>query len=202
MTYVDVGKDGPLVIEIPPQQQGILDDFFQRPVLGPTVDGKAYAGDVGLPGPEKGKGGKFLVMPPNFQGKVPGGYYVYRPRTNDVFVFWRAFFKDPADLDPPNKLIEQTHIYPLGKEKEPKPMRFPGASGVPVNMLYPRDGSFFDMLSRFINSEVVDPLDVDWRGMLATLGIVKGQPFHPDAHMRSILDAAAKTGSQMAQTLM
>jgi hypothetical protein len=62
-------------------------------------------------------------------------------------------------------------------------------------MLYPCDSTFFDMLARFINSERVDPLDVDWPGMLAALGIVKGQPFNPDARSRSILGAAAKTGA-------
>lgn len=202
MTYVDVGKDGPLVIEVPPEQQGILDDFFQRPLMGPTIDGKTYAADVGLPGPDKGKGGNFLLLPPGYMGAVPSGYYVYRSRTNNVFVFWRAFYKDPKDLTAPNQLIAQTRIYPLGKKADAKPMQFPDASGVPVNMLYPRDSKFFDMLSHFIDSETIDPADVDWRGVLATLGIVKGQPFNPDAHVRSIMDAAAKTGAQMAQTMI
>ena len=117
MAYVDVGTDGPLVIEIPPEQQGILDDFWQRPVSGPTVDGKTYAGDVGLPGPDKGRGGKFLLLPPGYQGNVPDGYYSYRSRTNNVLVFWRAFFNDPNNLGPAVRLIEQTRIYPLGKRR-------------------------------------------------------------------------------------
>lgn len=202
MSYVDVGKDGPLVIEIPPQQQGILDDFWQRPIPGPIVDGKAYAGDIGLPGPDKGKGGKFLVLPPGYKGNVPEGYYTYRSRTNNVLVFWRAFFKDPKVLGPPNQLIQQTRIYPLGKKAHAKPMEFPDASGVSVNMLYPRDGSFFEMLSRFIDCETIDPSDADWRGMLAGIGIIKGQMFHPDAHTRAILDAAAKTAFKMSRILM
>jgi hypothetical protein len=202
MAYVDVGRDGPLVIEIPPEQQGILDDFWQRPIAGPTVDGKIYAGDVGLAGPDKGNGGKFLVLPPGYNGDVPDGYFVYRSRTNNVLVFWRAFFNDPADLGPPNKLIEQTRIYPLGKEAQATPMQFPDASGVPVNMDYPTDSAFFDMLARFIESETVDPTDADWRGMLATIGIVKGQPFNPDARTRQILDTAAKTAFKMSRSLI
>jgi hypothetical protein len=202
MTYVDVGKDGPLVIEIPPQQQGILDDFWQRPIPGPTVDGKTYAGDVGLPGPDKGKGGNFLVLPPSYQGTAPDGYFVYRSRTNNVFVFWRAFFKDPKDLGPANRLIEQTRIYPLGREAQAKPMQFPDASGKPLDMLYPKDSSYFDMLSRFANSEAVDPADADWRGMMASIGIVKGQPFQPDAQARTILDAAAKTAFAMSRVMV
>jgi hypothetical protein len=202
MTYVDVGKDGPLVIEIPPEQQGILDDFFQRPIAGPTIGGRFYAGDVGLPGPDKGKGGKFVILPPGYQGKDPAGYFAYHSRTNNVLVFWRAFFKDPADLGPPVQLIEQTKIYPLGKQAQAKPMQFPDASAASPNMLYPSDGSYFDMLKRFIDSETVDPTDADWRGMLAAIGIVKGQPFNPDAHTRALLDAAAKTAFKTGRVLM
>src|SRR5208282_5477024 len=70
MSYVDLGKDGPLVFE-PPNLQGILLDFWQRPIPGPTIDGRAYFGDVGLPGPDAGKGGKFLLVPPGYTGVVP-----------------------------------------------------------------------------------------------------------------------------------
>jgi hypothetical protein len=206
MTYVDVGTDGPLVIEVPPGQQGILDDFWQRPIPGPTVEGKTYAGDVGLPGPDKGKGGKFLLLPPGYQGSIregtPDGYFTYRSRTNNVFVFWRAFFTDPTNLDPPNKLIAQTRIYPLGKEAQAKPMQFPDASGVSVNMDFPTDSSFFDMLARFIDREVVDPMDADWRGMLAGIGIAKGRSFKPDERTRAILTAAAKTAFKMSRVLI
>src|SRR5438067_1952770 len=75
MSYVDLGKDGPLVFEAPPQLQGILLDFWQRPI---PVDGGKFFGDVGLPGPDAGKGGKFLLLPPGFKGEVPEGYFVYR----------------------------------------------------------------------------------------------------------------------------
>ncbi|SEI48848.1 Uncharacterized conserved protein [Paraburkholderia diazotrophica] len=200
MGYVDVGRDGPMVIEVPPKQQGILDDFWQRPIVGPTVDGKTYAGDIGFAGPDQGNGGKFLVLPPDYAGNIPDGYFVYRSRTNNVFVFWRAFFSDRTDLAPPVKLMEQTRIYPLGKE--PKSMQFPDASSVPVNMTFPPDGRFFDVLARFVDSEPIDTADTDWRGMMASIGIVKGQPFKPDAHTRAILDAAAKTAFKMSRSMI
>src|SRR5262245_2787961 len=83
--------DGPLVVEVPPGLQGILDDFFQRPICseGP-IGGKVWCGDVGLPGPDKGKGGKYLLLPPDWKGKVPAGYFPMRSRTYGVFVFWRG----------------------------------------------------------------------------------------------------------------
>lgn len=202
MGYLDLNQDGPMVIEVPPGLQGILDDFFQRPICTEgEFEGRQWCGDVGLPGPDKGKGGKYLVLPPDFKGSVPSGYITYRSRTNGVFVFWRGFFQDPKQLAEPVKVMEQTRIYPLGKEAEAKPMQFPNASNVPVNMLYPRDGSAFELLSRFIDSEYVDPADMEMRGTLAAIGIVKGKPFKPDAKTAKLLDQAARTASNMGHAM-
>jgi hypothetical protein len=78
MSYLDVGKDGPMVFEAPPGLQGILLDFWQRPIPGPIVAGRSVAGDIGFFGPDGGKGGKFLILPPHDEKAVPPGYYVYR----------------------------------------------------------------------------------------------------------------------------
>ena len=200
--YLDTQEDGPMVIEVPPGLQGILDDFWQRPIpsIG-EIDGRKWAGDVGLAGPDQGKGGKYLVLPPDYTGKVPRGYLTFRSGTYGVFVFWRAFFKNPKALAEPVKGLEKTRIYPLGKEASAKRMQFPDASAVPANMLYPQDGTAFDMLSRFINHEFVDPADMYMRGMAADLGIVKGKPFAPDAHARELLDKAARAASRMGHVI-
>jgi hypothetical protein len=97
-------RPAPLFFEAPPHLQGILLDFWQRPI---PVDGGKFAGDVGLPGPDAGKGGKFLVLPPGYKGNVPKGYYVYRSDTKNLFIFLRAFYQDPKDLSPAVKLMEQ-----------------------------------------------------------------------------------------------
>ena len=196
--YLDLKEDGPMVIEVPPGLQGILDDFWQRPIpsVG-EIDGRRWSGDVGLPGPDRGKGGKYLVLPPDYTGEVPPGYLTFRSGTYGVFVFWRGFFRDPKQLAEPVRVMEQTRIYPLGKKESAKPMQFPDASGIPVDMLYPQDGTAFDMLSRFIDHEYVDPADMYMRGMAAALGIVKGQPFAPDASARALLDQAARTATRI-----
>jgi hypothetical protein len=202
MGYLDLKEDGPIVIEAPPKLQGILDDFFQRPICSEgKIDGRMWCGDVGFVGPDKGEGSKYLLLPPDYNGEVPKGYFTLRSRTYGVFVFWRGFFQSPADLAPPVDLMQPTKIYPLGKNDSAKAMQFPDASGVPCNMLFPEDGSYFEMLSRFIDHEYVDPADMDMRGMLAAIGIVKGQPFQPDAHAKEILDQAAKTAFKMARVL-
>ena len=200
--YLDLKEDGPMVIEVPPGLQGIIDDFWQRPIPSEgQIEGRNWSGDVGLPGPDAGKGGKYLILPPDYKDDIPQGYFPYRSGTYGVFVFWRGFFKDPKQLDEPVKVLEQTRIYPLGKQDTPKPMQFPDASGVAVNMLYPQDGTAFDMLSRFIEHEYVDPADLEMRGMAATLGIVKGKPFAPDAKSKALLDKAARAATRIAHVV-
>ena len=87
MSYLDVGKDGPLVLEAAPGLQGILLDFWQRPLPGPPTPGKDYRGDVGFFGPDQGRGGKFLILPPGYKDRVPDGYFAFRSPTNNVFLF-------------------------------------------------------------------------------------------------------------------
>ena len=198
LSYVDLGKDGPLVMEAPPGLQGILLDFWQRPI---PVDGGKFFGDVGLPGPDEGKGGKMLLLPPDYKGEVPAGYYVYRSETNNVFVFLRSFYQDPKNLTPAVALVEQSKIYPLNGKEAAKPMTFPDASGVPANLLSVSDVSAFDQLKELVESEGTTLADPDGLGMLAAIGIIKGQPFNPDAHTREILDRAAKTAYKMSRVI-
>jgi hypothetical protein len=198
MSYVDLGKDGPLVMEAPPMLQGILLDYWQRPI---PVDGGKFFGDVGLAGPDAGRGGKFLLLPPDYKGTVPDGYFIYRSATNNVFIFLRGFYEDPKNLAPAVAHLERTRIYPLNGTGAAKPMKFPDASGVPANMLPISDGSVFDQLKRLVDSEGDNLAGPDWLGMLAAIGIVKGQPFTPDARTREILDQAAKTGYKTSRVI-
>ena len=86
----DLAKDGPTVIEIPPGMLGFLDDAWQR-----------YVGDMGVTGPDKGKGGKYLVLPPGYTGKVPSGYFVLKPKTNRTSCFCAARLGRAWKLPPP-----------------------------------------------------------------------------------------------------
>lgn len=205
MGYLDLHKDGPLVVEVPSGVQGMFDDFFQRPLVGPTIDGHTWTGDVGFAGPDKGKGGIYVLLPPDYKGEpkdVPKGAFVYRSRTYNVFLFWRAFFTNPKDLSKPNAEIAATRIYPLGHKATAKAMQFPDANKKPANLLFAHDATYFDMLSRFIDSEYVDPADLDMRGFLHTIGIDKGKPFSPSTDTRALLDKAAETGFKMSKVVI
>jgi hypothetical protein len=198
MTFADLGKTGPLVFEAPPKLQGILLDFWQRPI---PVDGGKFFGDLGLPGPDAGKGGKFLILPPGYAGDLPKGYYVYRSGTNSVFIFLRAFYTDPKDTSPAVNLLKQSRIYPLGKKDSAKAMEFPDASDKSLNMLPRADASAFDQLKQLVDAEGKNLAGPDWLGMLEGIGIAKDRPFAPDARTRAILDAAAKTAYKTSRVI-
>ena len=173
ISYVDLGKDGPLVIDAPPGLQGILLDFWQRPIQGPTLRGQSYLGDVGFAGPDQGKGGKFLLLPPGYNGAIPDGYFVFRSQTNNVFIFLRGFYQDPADLSPGVKTLAGVRVYPFGREKEARAMAYPDASRVPVDLLPRKDASAFEQLKQLVDTEPASFADPDWMGMLAAVGIEK-----------------------------
>ncbi len=187
--WLDLKRDGPTVVEAPPQMQGLMDDMWHRPIT-----------DVGAAGPDRGAGGKFLLLPPDHQGDHPQGYYAFRSPTFGVFVFWRAFL-DNGSTAPGVALIERTRIYPLARQENPPPMRFPNASGVPMNMLFPTDITFFENLSKFLEAEPAEQADFGMRGLAAGIGVAKGQRFNPDANARTMLNRAAQVASDTARSL-
>ncbi len=196
--YLDLGKEGALVVELPPMLIGFMSDFMAVPI---PADGGVFAGDVGVNGPDGGKGGKYLLLPPGYKNAVPEGYYVYRSSMNSVMVTLRAFVADPSKIAETVAHLEKTRIYPLDSAIKAKPMVFPDASKPGLNMLPIEDGSAFDHLQRLIDREGDDFASPDWRGVLASIGIVKGQPFNPDARTRKILEQGAVTGFKTARVL-
>lgn len=198
MTFVNLGETGPLVFEAPPKLQGILLDFWQRPI---PVDGGQFFGDVGLPGPDGGKGGKFLLLPPGYSGDVPSGYYVYRSGTNNVFIFLRSFYQSLDNIEPAVEVLKQSVLYPLGQKASAAPMKFEDASAQGHEMLPRSDATAFRQLKYLVDTEGANLAGEDWLGMLAGLGIVRGQPFTPDARTEQILANAALTAYKTSRVL-
>ncbi|HEY1625472.1 MAG TPA: DUF1254 domain-containing protein, partial [Streptosporangiaceae bacterium] len=119
MSYLDLRADGPLVVSAPPMVLGMLTDFWQRALT-----------DVGPAGPDQGKGGLYLILPPGYDGPVPaGGYHVVSSPTYNVFLFWRAVLtagKDGPQTAAGVEIIEKTRVFPLrGRELDRVPMQFP-----------------------------------------------------------------------------
>jgi hypothetical protein len=190
MSYLDLKKTGPLVVYAPPNAIGMFTDFFQRTLT-----------DVGASGPDRAQSGLYLLLPPDFRGTVPEGYFAYRSQTYNVFLFFRFVPTQGADGPDTKEAVataEQTRVYPWGSlEKDRPAMKFPNASNIPINMMYPTDFSYWDKLKAFIDYEPVECLEPEVRGFLASVGIIKGVPFNPDARTRNALTRALEAGPKM-----
>ncbi|WP_225802977.1 DUF1254 domain-containing protein [Streptomyces sp. NK15101] len=183
MGYLDLGKTGPLVVNAPADVIGMFTDFSQRTLT-----------DVGAIGPDRARGGLYLLLPPGYDGHVPDGYFTFRSRTFNVFLFFRTIMGRGDGRPGPSVGVataERTRIYPLWEqEKNVPPMEFPNASGARLNMMYPTDFSYWTKLKEFVDYEPVSAIDPELRGVLASIGIVKGEPFAPNALQRQQLDRA------------
>jgi len=183
-------KDGPLVLEIPPAVLGPLDDAWFR-----------WVTDVGITGPDKGAGGKYLLLPPGYAGEIPDGYFVARSRTFGHLLFFRTFLKDGDPKPGVDSVKKNLRVYLLGQAGNPPEMKFVNISGKAFNTIGPSDYSAFEYLNRTIQDEPSDAMDPDTLGIFAAIGIEKGKPFNPDARMKKILVDAAAVGDATARTL-
>ena len=189
-TFLDLKTDGPTVIESPPKVLGILDDMWFR-----------YVGDTGNAGPDRGKGGKYLILPPGYDGDVPEGYHVYRSRTYGVFFLVRGFLVD-GDPGPAVENFKQgLRIYPLAKADNPPTMEFINVSGKYHNTIHSNNFGFFEEINALIQEEHDDAISRETRGQLALLGIIKGQSFEPDQRLREILNEAALIGAAISRSI-
>ncbi len=180
--FLDLREWGPTVIEAPPQSLCVVDDFWFR-----------YVADMGIAGPDGGRGGAYLFLPPDYEGQVPEGYFTYRCPTYSNWVVLRALGGVPA--------IKQTRIYPLREAAAPEANEFVNIADRVFNTVHSNDYSFFEEVDELLQEEPIEALDAERAGQLAAIGLVPGQPFAPDARMRRILGRAAEIGAGMARTV-
>ncbi|WMS44560.1 DUF1254 domain-containing protein [Acuticoccus sp. MNP-M23] len=185
----DLGQDGPTVIEVPPGMLGFLDDSWQR-----------FVGNIGVTGPDKGTGGKYLVLPPGYSGDIPDGYFLLKPPTNRNFLFLRGSIEN--GLEPAVKNIKDgLKIYPLKDADSPAPTEFIDMSGKAFNTVFPNDMKYFEILNDIVQREPIDAIGPEVRGEIAAIGIVKGQKFAPDARMTKRLAEAGTIGNATARAI-
>lgn len=190
MSYLNLRDDGPLVVYAPPHVIGMFTDFYQRTLT-----------DVGASGPDRARGGLYLLVPPDYDGPEPAGYFTVRSSTFNVFLFFRTVLTqgpDGPDTAQAVATAEQTLIYPLGSlPGQRRSMLFPNASGRRLDMMYPTDGSYWQSVKRWVDDEPVAALPMNVRGVLASLGIVKGVPFDPADDVAVALAEAVQLAPRM-----
>ena len=204
-------KDGPMVIETPPDALGLFDDFWFQHVI-----------DFGRPGPDRGQGGKFLLLPPGYDGPLPdSGYHVAQSSTYKIAGFGRSFLTDNDPKPTVETIKKAMKIYPytpggygtsiatllegktpVGLKAPPiKPVNYVEGTGLAVNTLPPSDHTYFDLINDIVQAEPGGTLSPEIMGSFAAIGIVKGKPFKPDARMKKILKDAAEVGAATGRSL-
>jgi len=188
LIIVNLAKDGPVVLENPPGlTAGMVDDFWFRSVT-----------EVGRTGPDAGKGGKFLLVPPDYKGDVPAqGYFVVRATMNNNNILVR-FLVQGDDVAGAVATMKKLRVYPYSQRENPKPNRTFSATGKAIDSLEPEGLEYWKRLSDVINNNPVHERDRFFVAMLKPLGIEKGKPFAPDERQKRILEEGARVGKAMA----
>lgn len=189
MAWVDL-KDGPVVIESPPNTLGLVDDFWFH-----------YVTDLGNAGPDKGKGGKYLFLPPDYKGQTPDGYHVFKSKTFGNWFGTRGFQVNGDPRPGVDSIKQHLRIYPLAQASNPPATNFVNVSGKSFNTIHAMDFSYFEEVNQVVQEEPGAAIDPETLGLLASIGIIKGKPFAPDARMKAILTEAASVGNATARTL-
>jgi len=185
-------EDGPMVVEIPPSTAdvgifGTLMDAWQRPI-----------DDVGALGRDRGKGATYLLIPPGYNGELLPKALVYEQRTNNGFVILRPIIKDasPENLAKAADFVKKMKIYPLSKVKNKPDMKFVDLYDINLEMTPVMDGNIYREIHEMLEEENVEDQNLAMMGLLARIGIRKGEPYAPNTKMQAIYDKAGPEALQ------
>jgi hypothetical protein len=180
--------DGPIVLEIPPAEGGAsitgsIDTAWQNALE-----------DVGPAGVDKGAGGKYLILPPGYDGDVPEGHIPLQSDIYQGFVILRSNVKSGSESDVAAAVAygKRIRLYPLTEGGNPPETRFVDLAGILFDSTIRYDHTFFASLARMVDYEPWLQRDRAMIDQLKSLGIVKGQSFNPDSATKKLLDDAAR----------
>ncbi len=186
---LDLKLDGPTVVEVPAGMLGTANDASFK-----------FLTDFGPTGPDKGKGGKYLFLPPGYEGDVPDGYFVLRSPGYRIWPMMRGFGEVGNGEQAVDWFKQRLKVYPLASGAREHSVS--NVSGTGANTLTPEDGSAFAALNEIIQYEPSELFNTELLGQLATLGIEKGKPFEPDMRMQGLFDQAAKQAVAMSRAIV
>ena len=192
IVILDLETDGPTVVELPAESgPGTVNDAFFRFVI-----------DMGPTGPDQGKGGKYLIVPPGYTGVLPDtGYFVAHSPSYVNWLILRGFLVDGSPDAAAKMFRNDLKVYPLSRAKNPPKMEFTNRSRVPFNTVHANDFEFYVELDHVFQKEPIDLFDPELRGLAAAIGIRKGQKFAPDARMKAILTDAVAVANATSRAI-
>lgn len=208
---LDLERDGATVVEVPAGAgPGTVNDAFFRFVV-----------DMGAPGPDRKKGGMYIILPPDYEGDLKptpntfqdnsstqamvGGemreVWITQSRSYTNWLILRGFLEDGKPDAATKMWHEGLKIYPLRDAANPIKMEFINGSGKVFNTIHANNYEFYVELAGVINKEPISFIDPELRGQAAAIGIIKGKPFAPDERMKKILHDAVAVGNATARSI-
>jgi hypothetical protein len=187
MPFINTNNAGPVVLEIPPADEGSITgsimDCWQSPLE-----------DVGPAGVDKGKGGKYLILPPNYKDSPPDGYIPLPSDTYQGYALLRSILRSGSEADVEKAVAygKRIKVYPLSQAANPPPTIFRDAVDVVLDSTIPYDLRFFQSLDHMVQAEPWLTRDKAMIDQLKSIGIEKGKSFSPDAATQAILQGAAR----------
>jgi len=187
---INLKETGPVVMEVPPGMLGAFNDAWFR-----------YIQDIGPFGQDKGQGGKYLMIPPDYSDVIPEGYFVVKSPSFRILPFMRGSIANGIETAVAN-IKEHLKIYPLDEKDNPPTMEYVNGSGKSFNTIHSNDINFYYDINNVIQEEPLDLIDPETRGLLASIGIEKGKPFQPDERMLKILKDAVAIANATARSIV
>jgi hypothetical protein len=186
-TFIDLKESGPMVVDIPAGlMAGMVLDAWQRVMA-----------DLGVVGPDKGNGGKYLILPPGHEKVSPEGYFVVPSEGRAVLAGVRLLGADKEKEIA--KLVPQIKTYTWSPNATGKPVHVRAAGDVKWSQMPPHGMAYWDSLNDVLQREPVFERDRLIMAQLRFLGIEKDKPFNPDARQKKLLADGAVVGEAMAK---
>ncbi|WP_068318097.1 DUF1254 domain-containing protein [Aliiruegeria sabulilitoris] len=190
LNCTDLSK-GPVVYEVPEGMLGFVNDAYMR-----------YVTDIGNAGPDEDKGGKFLIVPPDYEGELPGeGYFIVRPPSYRNWFLLRAFYGEDGVQAAVDRVKETLRVYPWEARETPPEQDFVNLTDKQFNTIHANDFTFFEEMKAVIDSEAEGALPEELLGAMFSIGLRKGEPFEPDDVLKSLLSEAIALGTAAAKSL-
>ena len=187
-------SNGPVVVEVPPGTgPGTVNDAFFRFVI-----------DMGGPGPDKGKGGKYLILGPGHQAPAnTNGYFVAKTPSKINWLILRGFLDDQGKPDTAKSAFENgLKVYPFAQRSNPPANTFTNLTGSDVNTIHANDFKFYEELDEVIQREPSEMFSPELLGMASAIGIQKGKPFNPSSEQKALLTDAVAIGNATARSIL
>jgi len=167
MPFFNTKDGGPVVLEIPPADDGVINGRIMN-------YWQAAIDDVGPGGVDKGKGGKYLFLPPGYdKAKVPDDYIPMPSDTYQGYALLRSILKSGSDADVEKAVnyAKRIKLYPLSQTANPPPTKYVDASGIVFDSTVRYDWTFFQSLNQMVQAEPWLERDMAMIDQLKTIGI-------------------------------